>query len=142
MYSKKLMSLFRNPKNMGSIKDADAIGKVGNPICGDTLYLYMKVKNNKISKISFETFGCVSAIGTSSAVTMLAKGKTIEEAEKITKDDVAKFVGGLPPIKMHCSLLAIDGLRAAIKDYREKHGLQAKKIKKESLCGTKCRTGK
>ena len=116
MYSKKLMSLFRNPKNMGNIKNYNALGKVGNPLCGDVLYLYLKIKNNKISKISFETFGCVSAIGTSSA--------------------------GLPPIKMHCSLLAIDGLRAAIKDYREKHGLQAKKIKKESLCGTKCRTGK
>ena len=140
MYSKKLLALFRNPKNMGIMKNADGFGKVGNVICGDVLYLYIKVKNNKIMDAKFETFGCVSAIGTSSAVTMLVKRKTIEQAEKLTKDDVAKFVGGLPPIKMHCSLLAIDGLRAAIKDYREKHGLEAKAIKTENICGPrKCR---
>jgi nitrogen fixation protein NifU and related proteins len=120
MYSKKMMEFFRNPHNMGKIEKADGTGKVGNPVCGDVMYLYIKVKNDKISDIKFETFGCASAIATSSAVTDLAKGRTLDDALKITKEDVAKFVDGLPPIKMHCSLLAIDALKAAIVDYRKK----------------------
>ncbi len=125
MYSETLIDHFRNPRNMGRMEDADGVGKVGNPACGDVMYVYIKVgKNEKgeeyIKDISFETFGCAAAIGTSSMVTELAKGKTLEEAEKITKDEVADAVGGLPRRKMHCSLLASDGLKAAIEDYRKK----------------------
>ncbi len=125
MYSKILIDHFRNPRNMGRMENPDGVGKVGNPACGDVMYIYIKVgKNEKgeeiIEDIKFETFGCAAAIGTSSMVTELAKGKTLEEAEKISKEDVAEAVGGLPPIKMHCSLLASDGLKAAIADYRKK----------------------
>jgi len=125
MYSKILIDHFRNPRNMGRMENPDGVGKVGNPACGDVMYIYIKVgKNDKgeeiIEDIKFETFGCAAAIGTSSMVTELAKGKTLEEAEKISKEDVAEAVGGLPPIKMHCSLLASDGLKAAIADYRKK----------------------
>ena len=120
LYSKKLMDLFKNPHNTGSIKNADGIGEVGNPSCGDIMKLYIKLKNNTITDIKFETFGCAAAIATSSMITDLAKGKTLEEAEKITRNDVANELGGLPPIKMHCSNLASDALKAAIKDYREK----------------------
>ncbi|WP_457556089.1 iron-sulfur cluster assembly scaffold protein [Candidatus Pyrohabitans sp.] len=125
MYSKILIDHFRNPRNMGRMENPDGVGKVGNPACGDVMYIYIKVgKNDRgeeiIEDIKFETFGCAAAIGTSSMVTELAKGKTLEEAEKISKDDVAEAVGGLPPIKMHCSLLASDGLKAAIADYRKK----------------------
>lgn len=107
-----------NPKNMGEIKDADGIGKVGNPRCGDLMWIYIKVKNDVITDIKFKTFGCGAAIATSSMITEMAKGKTIDEALKITKQDIAKELGGLPTIKMHCSNLAADGLRAAIADYR------------------------
>lgn len=120
MYSKKVMELFRNPHNLGRMKNPDGIGKVGNPICGDVMYLYIKVKNNIIKDIKFETFGCAAAIATSSIITDLAKGKTLEEAMKISRDNVAKEVGGLPPIKMHCSNLAADALHEAIKDYLRK----------------------
>ena len=120
-YSKEVMKHFRRPKNMGKIKDADGIGKVGNVVCGDVMYLYIKVKKNKISDIKFETFGCVAAISTSSMITTLVKGKTIEEALKITKNDVADELGKLPPIKMHCSVLATDALAGAIYDYLGKN---------------------
>jgi nitrogen fixation NifU-like protein len=125
MYSKILIDHFRNPRNMGRMENPDGVGKVGNPACGDVMYIYIKVgKNEKgeeiIEDIKFETFGCAAAIGTSSMVTELAKGKTLEEAAKISKEDVADAVGGLPPIKMHCSLLASDGLKAAIEDYKKK----------------------
>jgi nitrogen fixation NifU-like protein len=125
MYSKILIDHFRNPRNMGRMENPDGVGKVGNPACGDVMYIYIKVgKNDRgeeiIEDIKFETFGCAAAIGTSSMVTELAKGKTLEEAAKISKEDVAEAVGGLPPIKMHCSLLASDGLKAAIEDYRKK----------------------
>jgi len=121
MYSKKVIEHFRNPKNMGEIKNADGVGTVGNPVCGDTMTLYIKVKNNRITDIKFKTFGCAAAIATSSMITELAKGKTLEEAEKITRDDVANELEGLPPIKMHCSNLAADALREAIKDYKKKN---------------------
>jgi len=121
MYSKKVMEHFRNPHNMGEIKDADGIGTVGNPVCGDLMTIYIKVKDNKIEDIKFRTFGCAAAIATSSMITDLAKGKTIEEALKITRDSVADSLDGLPPIKMHCSNLAADALHEAIKDYKKKH---------------------
>ena len=120
MYSDKVMEHFRSPRNMGEIKDADGVGTVGNPICGDLMTIYIKVKNDKITDVKFKTFGCAAAIATSSMITELAKGKTLDEASKITRDNVANELDGLPPIKMHCSNLAADALREAIKDYRKK----------------------
>jgi len=120
-YTEKLLEHFRNPKNMGRIENPDGVGTVGNPVCGDVMKIYIKVKDNKLEDIKFETFGCGAAIATSSAITELAKGKTIEEAEKISNKDVVDLLGGIPPIKKHCSLLAEEGLRAAIKDYRDKN---------------------
>ena len=117
MYSEKVMEHFRNPRNMGEIQDADGVGTVGNPVCGDMMYIFIKVQDDRIADIKFKTFGCGAAIATSSMITELAKGKTLEEAMRITKGDVAESLDGLPPIKMHCSNLAADGLQAAIKDY-------------------------
>jgi len=125
MYSEKVMDHFRNPRNMGEMKDADAVGEVGNPVCGDLMYIYIKIKDDRIDDISFQTFGCGAAIATSSMITELAKGKTLDEAMKITRDDIAGSLDGLPPIKMHCSNLASDGLRKAIENYRAK---QKKKL--------------
>ncbi|MDH5810959.1 MAG: Fe-S cluster assembly scaffold protein NifU [Candidatus Methanomethylicaceae archaeon] len=124
MYSQKVMDHFRNPRNVGEIKDADGIGKVGNPVCGDLMWIYIKVKDNRLEDVKFKTFGCGAAIATSSMITELAKGKTIEEALKITRQDVADALDGLPPIKMHCSNLAADGLKAAILDYMKKKGIK------------------
>jgi nitrogen fixation NifU-like protein len=120
MYSQKVMEHFRNPRNMGEIPDADGVGTVGNPICGDMMKIFIKVKDNRLEDVKFKTFGCGAAIATSSMITELAKGKTIDEAMKITRADVADALEGLPPIKMHCSNLAADGLRAAIEDYLKK----------------------
>ncbi len=125
MYSEKVMEHFRNPRNVGEIKDADGIGEVGNAICGDVMWIYIKVgKNDKgeeiLSDIKFKTFGCGAAVATSSMITELAKGKTLEEGMKITRGDIADSLGGLPPIKMHCSNLAADGLHAAILDHFKK----------------------
>ena len=124
MYTEKVMEHFKNPRNMGEIPDADGVGTVGNPVCGDLMTVYIKVKGNRIEDIKFKTFGCGAAIATSSMITELAKGKTIEEAMKITRGDVADSLGGLPPIKMHCSNLAADALHAAIKDYQAKKGVK------------------
>ncbi len=124
MYSEKLMDHFKNPRNMGRMENPDGIGKVGNPVCGDVMWIYIKVKDNVIEDIKFETFGCGAAIATSSVITELAKGKTLEEAEKITNKDVIDFLEGLPPLKKHCSLLAEQGLKAAIEDYREKNRIK------------------
>jgi nitrogen fixation NifU-like protein len=120
MYSEKVMEHFRSPRNMGEIKDADGVGTVGNPICGDLMTIYIKIKNDKITDVKFKTFGCAAAIATSSMITEHDKGKTLDEASKITRDNVANELDGLPPIKMHCSNLAADALREAIKDYRKK----------------------
>ena len=120
MYSDKVMEHFKNPRNMGELEDADAVGEVGNPTCGDLMYIYIKVKDDKINDITFQTFGCGAAIATSSMVTELAKGKTLDEAMEITREDVAESLDGLPPVKMHCSNLAADSLHDAIKKYREK----------------------
>ena len=120
MYSDKVMEHFKNPRNMGELEDADAVGEVGDPTCGDLMYIYIKVKDDKINDITFQTFGCGAAIATSSMVTELAKGKTLDEAMTITREDVAESLDGLPPVKMHCSNLAADGLHDAIKKYREK----------------------
>jgi nitrogen fixation NifU-like protein len=117
MYSEKVLDHFRNPRNMGEIADADGVGTVGNPVCGDLMTIYIKVKDDRIQDVKFKTFGCGAAIATSSMITELAKGKTLEESMRITRADVANNLGGLPPIKMHCSNLAADGLHEAIKDY-------------------------
>jgi nitrogen fixation NifU-like protein len=120
MYSEKVMDHFQNPRNMGDIPDADGIGTVGNPVCGDMMNIYIKVEDNRIVDIKFKTFGCGAAIATSSMITELAKGKTLEEAMKLTRTNVADSLDGLPPVKMHCSNLAADGLQEAIKDYQKK----------------------
>lgn len=124
-YSKKVIENFMNPKNMGEIENPDAIGKAGNPICGDQMNLYLKIEKNKegkeiIKDIKFKTLGCAAAISTSSMITEIAKGKTIEEAMKITKGEVAESLDGLPPVKMHCSNLAADALHDALKNYLAK----------------------
>lgn len=123
-YSEKVLEHFRNPRNVGVIENPDGYGKVGNPVCGDLMEMFIKVgKNDKneeiIDDIKFRTFGCGSAVSTSSMVTEMAKGKTLDEAFKITRNDVAKELDGLPPIKMHCSNLAADALQAAISNYRD-----------------------
>lgn len=120
MYSKKVMAHFMDPRNVGEIPDADGVGTVGNPVCGDLMTMYIKVKDNRLEDVKFKTFGCGAAIATSSMTTELAKGKTLEEALKITRSDVAEALDGLPPVKMHCSNLAADALTAAIKDYLTK----------------------
>lgn len=120
MYSPKVMQNFSNPQNVGEIPDADGVGTVGNPVCGDLMTIYIKVRDDRIAEIKFKTFGCGAAIATSSMITQMAKGKTIEEALKITRNDVANELEGLPPQKMHCSNLAADALAAAIADYRKK----------------------
>ncbi len=120
MYTEKVMNHFKNPRNMGEIPDADGVGTVGNPVCGDLMTMYIKVKDNRIVDIKFKTFGCGAAIATSSMTTELAKGKTLEEAMKLTCASVADSLGGLPPVKMHCSNLAADALHAAIEDFYKK----------------------
>jgi nitrogen fixation NifU-like protein len=120
MYSEKVMEHFMNPRNMGEMEDADGIGEVGNPTCGDLMKIFIKVEDDVITDIKFQTFGCGAAIATSSMITELARGKTLDEALDITRDDVATSLDGLPPIKMHCSNLASDALKAAIEDYRKK----------------------
>lgn len=123
------MEHFKKPHNMGEIKNPDGVGKVGNPICGDVMHIFIKVRkqNGKeiISDIKFQTFGCVAAIATTSMTTELAKGRTLDDAMKIGREDVAHALKGLPPIKMHCSNMAADALRAAIKDYYKKTGKNA-----------------
>lgn len=121
MYSEKVMDHFANPRNSGEMEDADGVGTVGNPTCGDLMTIYIKVKDNVIEDISFQTFGCGAAIATSSMITELAIGKTLEEALEITRNDVAEELDGLPPVKMHCSNLAADALKAAIENYYEAH---------------------
>ncbi|MBU1061403.1 MAG: Fe-S cluster assembly scaffold protein NifU [Candidatus Omnitrophica bacterium] len=119
-YSEKVMEHFKNPRNVGDIPDADGIGNVGNPVCGDIMRLYIKVENDIIKDAKFKTFGCGAAIATSSMVTEIVKGKSIDEALKISNRAVAEALGGLPPIKMHCSVLAEEALKSAIDDYLEK----------------------
>ena len=125
MYNEKVLDHFRNPRNQGTIENADGVGQVGNPVCGDIMKIYIKVGKNKkgaetIEDIKFETLGCGAAIATSSMLTEMAKGKTIAEALKIKKLDIADELGGLPSVKLHCSILAHEGLEAAVKDYESK----------------------
>jgi len=120
VYSEKVLDHFKNPRNVGELKNADAEGTVGNPVCGDMMTMYIKVKDDRIEDIKFKTYGCGAAIATSSMTTELAKGKTLDEALEISRKDVAEALDGLPPVKMHCSNLAADALHEAIKNYREK----------------------
>lgn len=121
-YSEKVIDHFQNPRNVGEIKDADGVGEIGNPVCGDMMSFYIKVKDNTIDDVKFKTFGCGAAIAVSSMVSEMAKGKTLDEAMEITNASVAKELGGLPPNKMHCSNLGADALHKAIEDYRKKQG--------------------
>ena len=120
MYTEKVMDHFLNPRNMGEIPDADAVGEVGNAKCGDIMKMYLKIDNNVITDIKFKTFGCASAIATSSIATEMIKGRTIEEALKLTNKAVVQELGGLPPHKIHCSVLAEQAVKAAIADYYTK----------------------
>jgi len=121
-YNEKVMDHFTNPRNVGEISDASGIGTVGNPICGDVMKMFLKIENNIIVDVKFKTFGCGAAVATSSMVTEMVKGKSIEEALKISNKAVAEALGGLPPVKMHCSVLAEEALRSALKDYYIKKG--------------------
>ncbi|GBE03636.1 MAG TPA: Fe-S cluster assembly scaffold protein NifU [Nitrospirae bacterium] len=120
MYSKKVMDHFTNPRNVGEMPDADGIGEEGNPVCGDAMKLFIKVKDDVITDVKFQTFGCGAAIAVSSMVTEVAKGMTLDEAMKITKESLSEALDGLPPQKMHCSNLGADALHKAIEDYRSK----------------------
>ena len=126
MYSDIVMDHFNNPRNIGVIEDADGIGEVGNPVCGDMMTFYIKVKDNRLEDVKFQTFGCVAAIAVSSMVSEMAKGKDLEEAKKITNKQVAETLGGLPPNKLHCSNLGAEALGLAIKNYQEKSGATPK----------------
>lgn len=116
-YSQKVIEHFTNPRNLGEIKDADGIGEVGNAKCGDVMQLFIKVKDDKIEDVKFKTFGCCAAIATSSIITEMIKGKSLSELNEVTNQAVAEALGGLPKIKLHCSVLAEDALKAALKDY-------------------------
>jgi nitrogen fixation protein NifU and related proteins len=121
VYTEKVMEHFRNPRNMGVIEDADGVGEVGNPSCGDMMRITIKVTDERLDDVKFQTLGCGAAVATSSIVTEMAKGKTLDEALGISNKDVAEELGGLPSQKMHCSNLAADGLHKAIEDYRTKN---------------------
>lgn len=120
MYTEKVMDHFTNPRNVGEVENADGTGQVGNPSCGDIMKITLKVEDNVIKDVKFKTFGCGAAVATSSMVTEMAMGKTLEEALQITNKSVAEALEGLPPAKMHCSNLAADALKAAIEDYMKK----------------------
>jgi len=120
-YSQKVMDHFMNPRNVGEIPDADGIGQVGNPVCGDIMKMYLKIKDNVITDVKFKTFGCGAAVATSSMATELIMGKTLEEALEISNKTVAEALNGLPPVKMHCSNLAEQAIKAAIDDYKKKN---------------------
>ncbi|MHB0870488.1 MAG: Fe-S cluster assembly scaffold protein NifU [Chloroflexota bacterium] len=122
MYSDLVMEHFSNPRNVGEIPDADGVGLEGNPVCGDVMKIYIKVEDGRIADVKFKTFGCGAAIATSSMVTEMVKGKTLDEALQVSNKVVADALGGLPPVKMHCSNLAADALHKAIEDYRSRVG--------------------
>ena len=130
LYSEKVMDHFRNPRNVGEIADADGIGEVGNAKCGDIMRMYIKVENNVITDVKFKTFGCGAAVATSSMATELVMGKTVQEAMTITNKAVAEALDGLPPVKMHCSLLAEEAIHAALWDYATKNNLTIEGLEK------------
>ena len=120
LYSEKVIDHFQHPRNQGVLDKPSAVGQVGNPVCGDIMKIYLQINNGIIEDIKFETLGCAAAIAVSSALTELVKGKTLDEAYKITKDKIVNDLGGLPPAKIHCSMLGVDALHAAIDNYRQK----------------------
>ena len=120
VYTNKVLQHFKKPHNQGAIKDADAVGIMGNPVCGDVMKIYLKIEKNKVKDIKFETLGCAAAIAVSSALTDLVKGKTLATALKIEKDDIVDSLGGLPTSKIHCSMLGVEALKKAIREYSEK----------------------
>ncbi|MBW2366433.1 MAG: Fe-S cluster assembly scaffold protein NifU [Deltaproteobacteria bacterium] len=130
MYSKTVMDHFRNPRNVGVLEDANGVGEVGNPLCGDMMTIYLDIKEDHIEDIKFQTFGCGSAIAVSSMLTEMAKGKSIEAARQITNKDVAEALEGLPKNKLHCSNLGADALQLAIKDYEDRKAGKKKKVQK------------
>ena len=130
MYSDKVMDHFTNPRNVGEIEGADGVGEVGNAKCGDIMKIYLKIKDNIIEDVKFETFGCGSAIASSSMATEMIKGKTVAEAMKLTNKAVMEALDGLPPVKVHCSLLAEEAIHAALWDYAEKHDIKIEGLKK------------
>ena len=119
MYTQKVLDHFKNPHNQGELKDANAVGQEGNPVCGDVMKIYLKIEDNVIEDVKFETLGCAAAIAVSSDLTDMVKGKTLDEAMKITKDDIVNDLGGLPVQKTHCSMLGVDALHQAITKYKE-----------------------
>ena len=135
LYSEKVMDHFRNPRNVGDIPDADGVGEVGNAKCGDIMKMYLKIEDGVIVDVKFETFGCGSAIATSSMATELIKGKKVEEALKLTNQAVVEALDGLPAHKIHCSVLAEEAVRAAIKDYYDKNGIA---YNPDQFCGEDC----
>lgn len=145
MYSEKVVDYYTNPRNVGEIKNASGIGEVGNPICGDVMKIYLKIENEIIKDVKFKTYGCGAAIAASSVTTEIIKGKTIKEALEITNEQVVTELGGLPPIKLHCSVLAEEAIKTAIADYYKKQGVLSEeeiekicKISKENMCSKCC----
>lgn len=138
MYSEKVMDHFENPRNVGEIKDADAVGQVGNAKCGDIMKMYMKIEDGVIVDCKFKTFGCGAAIATSSMATEMVKGKTIEEARQLTNAAVMEALDGLPPAKVHCSVLAEEAIEAAIEDYYKRNNLTYEPKNKCSGCCGSC----
>ena len=124
LYSEKVMDHFRNPRNVGVIENADGVGEVGNPVCGDIMKIYLKIQDDTIADVKFETFGCGSAIASSSMATELIKGKPISDALQLTNKAVTEALGGLPAHKLHCSVLAEEAIKAALRDYYEKNGIE------------------
>ena len=135
LYSEKVMDHFQNPRNVGKMDDADGVGEIGNAKCGDIMKMYIKVKDNVITDVKFNTFGCGSAIATSSMATEMIKGKTIEEALTLSNKAVVEALDGLPANKIHCSVLAEQAVKAAVKDYYDKHGIA---YDQEALCTGDC----
>jgi nitrogen fixation NifU-like protein len=136
MYSEKVVEHFTNPRNVGEIENADGVGQVGNPVCGDIMKIYLKIENDIIVDVKFKTFGCGAAIATSSMATELIKGKKVEDALKLTNKAVVEALDGLPPIKLHCSVLAEEAVKAAIVDYYKKQGKDVSEFEKE--CNIEC----
>lgn len=130
MYSEKVVDHFTNPRNVGEIENADGVGQVGNPVCGDIMKIYLKIKNNIITDVKFKTFGCGAAIATSSMATELIKGKSVDEALELSNKAVVEALDGLPPVKLHCSVLAEEAVKAAIIDYYKKIGKDTSKLEK------------
>ena len=136
LYSEKVMDHFRNPRNVGVIENADGVGEVGNPVCGDIMKIYLKIDNDTISDVKFETFGCGSAIASSSMATEMIKGKTVDEALAVTNRQVVDALGGLPAHKLHCSVLAEESIKSAVKDYYDRNGIAYDRSKFPEDCGS------